>query len=337
MSISQVTAPETPNSKIHTHSDSDPSLYLTEKLSGKTPQESVSKEPLFSPITKFDLFPEKEASLKNSLNELKSSLNSLISSADFFTNSLSSLKRSSDWKLSETNKIKDESVVTFQEGLNPRFFELQHEENNFSETKKSSMMSPLRESDLKNSKEFSSGIVAKSIEKPPGTPLSDMFGSSDKPSSNFNKAFLTLDELRQNSGRDLFGKTRGRDSPFFGSENSSLMKSWIEQGGIGFIPVIVNGKNIFNLDQSQEFKIGDTLMSEILLSAGSSKGGFQVFMAEESAIDAGLAARNKLNKLLKVGVSGSAVPLTKNSALYSLVTPIEVLPLHHYLSPKLNK
>ena len=94
-------------------------------------------------------------------------------------------------------------MFTFQEGFNPSCLENEH---NFEETKKSSLMSPLRESDLKNSVENSSGIVFKSIEKPPGTPVSDFFADSDKPSSSFNRAFLTLEELKPMSGIENFFK-----------------------------------------------------------------------------------------------------------------------------------
>lgn len=334
LSISQVTAPDTPNSKVHCRSTSNHSQTSSPKSLVKPdhlPQSSLEKEPLPPKLHEFDLLPEKEALLKSSLSELRSSLNSLISSADFFNNSMNTLKKSSDWKYSETNKIRDESIFTFQEGL-------QIEENDLKDTKKSSMMSALRESDLKNSKETSSEIRVRELEKPFGTPVSDMFADSEKPSSNFNKACLTLDELQKsNSNNSVTVKLQGRDSPFFGSASSFLKESWLEQGGIGYIPVIMDGKKIVALDYSQEFEIGKTLLSQVIVSGKSSQGGFQVYQIEEKAISAGLNSRNQVQKLLKVGVSGPAIPLTKYSALHSLVTPLEVLALGHYMSPKLNK
>lgn len=220
MSISQITAPETPNSKTQCHSISDPSLSLTNQFIPQPKLDPQIRKPLFLESKIFDLVPEKENSLKSSLNDLKSSLSSLISSADFFSNSMNTLKKSSDWKLSDS-RVKTDSLFTFQAGVdhlepepykqNDSLFTFQAGLNaldlepsqSFSETKKSSMMSPLRESDLKNSKETSSGILTKSIQKPPGTPVSEMLGSSNKPSSNFNKAFLTLDELKLGSGDDF--------------------------------------------------------------------------------------------------------------------------------------
>ena len=177
------------------------------------------------------------------------------------------------------------------------------------------------------------------MENPSGTPVSDMFGSSDKPSSNFNKAFLTLDELKKSDAEinSTTIKPQGRDSPFFGSGSSFLKESWIEQGGIGYIPVLDERNKIFSLDFSQEFKVGETIMSQVVLSGKASKGGFQVYANEDKAISAGLNTRNKIQKLLKVGVSGPAVPATKYSAIYSMVTPIGLLSLQHYLSPKSNK
>ena len=144
--------------------------------------------------------PEKENSLKQSLNELKSSLSSLLSSAELFSSSVSSLGKSSDWRYSET-KGKDDSLFTFQDGFNNLTGLIN--EASLIDSKKSSLMSPLRESDLKNSKETSSGL--RYIEKPHGTPVSDILELSDKPSSSFNKAFLTLDELQiSSSRRNLF-------------------------------------------------------------------------------------------------------------------------------------
>ena len=95
LSYSQITAPETPNSKRNCQSTSDKSLSITVKSSSELPIEPVSQTPAFE-SNHLELFSENEISLKNSLNELKSSLNSLISSAEFFTNSMSTLKQSSD-------------------------------------------------------------------------------------------------------------------------------------------------------------------------------------------------------------------------------------------------
>ena len=248
------------------------------------------------------------------------------------------MKKSSDWRYSESNKVRDDSVFTFQEGVNLACMDKEPIAD-FNDSKKSSMMSPLRESDLKNSKENSSGVHVRSVEKPSGTPVSDMLGSSEKPSSNFNKAFLTLDELKKSDSANniVTIKTHGRDSPFFGSGSSFLKESWIEQGGIGYIPVLDERNKIFSLDFAQEFKIGETLLSQVILSGKSSQGGFQVYASEDKAINAGLNSRNKIQMMLKVGVSGPAVPVTKYSAIYSMVTPIELLPIHHYMSPKPNK
>lgn len=191
-SFSQLTAPESPNSKLI------PNLALSnlsETLrSGPDSGKATPQLPDFS----MELLPDKEISLKNSLFELKSSLNSLISSAELFSNSVSSLGKSSDWKYSES-KAKDDSLFTFQEGYNNLV------EERMDETKKSSLMSPLRESDLKNSKEGSSGL--RYVEKPHGTPVSDILELSDKPSSSFNKAFLTLDELQVSSSRKRLFET----------------------------------------------------------------------------------------------------------------------------------
>ncbi|OMJ66468.1 hypothetical protein SteCoe_36667 [Stentor coeruleus] len=197
LSFSQVTAPETPNSKINFHSLSESSASETELKHSLSPLQVIPV--IQKPDTSLDLHLEKELLLKNSLNELKSSLNSLVSSTELFKSSVETLKKSSDWAYSDSQKLKEDSLFTFQEGFNNMY--LEPGQRPFDETKKSSLMSPLRESDLKNSKELSSGITVKSIEKLPGTPVSDLLGSSNKPSSSFNKAFLTLDELQGSSGR----------------------------------------------------------------------------------------------------------------------------------------
>lgn len=197
LSLSQVTAPETPNSKVNFHSLSEPSISESELKHSLSPLKTSPVVPKSD--NALDFLPEKELLLKNSLNELKSSLNSLISSTELFKSSVETLKKSSDWAYSESQKLKEDSLFTFQEGFNNMY--LEPGQRPFDESKKSSLMSPLRESDLKNSKELSSGIMVKSIEKPPGTPVSDLLGSSDKPSSSFNKAFLTIDELQGSSGR----------------------------------------------------------------------------------------------------------------------------------------
>lgn len=191
-SISQLTAPESPDSKII------PSLSLSIPSESRNSERTSGKTTPQLPELAFELFPEKEVLLKNSLNELKSSLSSLISSAELFSNSVSSLGKSSDWKYSES-KGKDDSLFTFQEGHNNVVDE------RLDETKKSSLMSPLRESDLKNSKEGSSGL--RYVEKLHGTPVSEILELSDKPSSSFNKAFLTLDELQVSSSRKKLFET----------------------------------------------------------------------------------------------------------------------------------
>jgi hypothetical protein len=188
-----MTAPETPNSKLSIQ----PSLSEESYLKSSEVSERPGRETPKLPDLTFDLMPEKEQSLKKSLNELKSSLNSLLSSAELFSSSVSSLGKSSDWKYSDT-KGKEDSLFTFQEGFNNLTL-MTHDEVSFNESKKSSLMSPLRESDLKNSKETSSGL--RFVEKPHGTPVSDILEMSEKPSSSFNKAFLTLDELQVSSSR----------------------------------------------------------------------------------------------------------------------------------------
>ena len=192
--FTQLTAPETPSKQsIHpSRSSSSPS---------STPEspKPEAETPKLAEMS-FDLLPDKENSLKQSLNDLKSSLSSLLSSAELFSNSVSSLKQSSDWKYSNS-KGKDDSLFSFQDGFNN--LTGHNNETSLIDSKKSSLMSPLRESDLKNSKETSSGL--RFIEKPHGTPVSDILEMSDKPSSSFNKAFLTLDELQiSSSGKKLF-------------------------------------------------------------------------------------------------------------------------------------
>ena len=224
LSISQATAPDSHNSNAIFSLNSDQSHTQTLKSNKKfqkfkttpllqekkdfklqtevffieTPEVAQEKEKTLKNENgfKLDLVPDKEISLKSSLSELRSSLNSLISSAEFFGSSANPLKKSSEFTFSERTKAKDDSLFTFQEELNNIYI---NSERDLQDSKKSSLMSPLRESELKNSKEGSSGLKVNSIEKPQGTCLSDILDSSEKPSSGFNKAFLTLDELQHSS------------------------------------------------------------------------------------------------------------------------------------------
>lgn len=217
-------------------------------------------------------------------------------------------------------------------------------QNDFIMTKRSSLMSPLRESDLKNSQEGSSQHKSSIKLRVHGTPVSEYIYSDLPNSSSMKRVGLTLDELQRSGSplRDLSSGTgkfpeKDRTSPMFGSDPSmSIRESWLEDGGFGYMPISNNRGMIMSLDGAQEFKLGETIMSNITLSGRSSQGGFQIYRAADAAINSGLNQRTfyVADGVLKVGVSGPAIQLTKYCALYSLVTPIEVLPLSKFVVGK---
>ena len=252
--------------------------------------------------------PKLESSLLKNSSNLFETQKSNFSFVESENKEFSSLKFSES--LPKNPPRKNESTFTFK-APTPSFNPTRLSDS-YSATKLSSLMSPLRESELKASGENSSKIQSDYF-KLPTTPVSEFFEKDD--SSSLPKVGLTLDELGRSLENSLQKSTETGKFP-----KKGLTESWLQEGGIGYMPVIFQDSQYYTLNRSQALNIGETLVSSITLSGRSSQGGFQVYCDLRAAANS--AVNSKATFVLKVGVSGSAVALTQYSALYTLVTPI---------------